>query len=897
MRSLLPACLGLLAITACEVDSAEQSVASGAASAATTVLVEPPGEAAPARSWHRAPTHQGSALVRGARDEALYIADEDHARLVIAPLPLGSRPLQTFALPGRPAQVLALEDRLLVTVRDPGLLLSIPLEPGDVAPVRIAQRVALPADAWGLAVDDDEDTAFVTSAWTHRVTGIDLADGAVLFDVEVAREPRGIAVLPGGRTAYVTHLVGSDLTRIDGLDGPTPQITRVPLPAGRLSTPRGSAPLDASLAYAPVLSPDGERLFVPRHALGGLGWAPWFGRPTVDVLSTSDDAPFAPARTDSGMRAHERLRDFNTVADDGESLALPLLYTVQPRAAVFRRSTGTLIVASEGHGRITELDARAADPSVHPLYRYELIHDGREAERCGAPSGVALSPDERHAYVWCRTTSEIASMPLKSSFAAGPDGYPDRPSFLAVPFDPLPEPAETGRRLFFDARSDDERNAGVSGGLGCAGCHPDGRDDGHVWLETPEGSLFGGELRRGSLLNLTRPLVGAPRQTPMLAGRVSAAGPYGWRGEQKTLEDRVIKGFTLHRWFGQVSLAGNPAYRRNHQRHADALAAFLRQGLVAPPRAQRALSVAELRGKQLFDEDAGCANCHDPATDFTNRARLALHMGRSPFKPTTPETNLYRVPSLLNVGGTAPYMHDGRYSTLDDLMAELGDEMGTTAQLPPDDLRALTAYVRTIGEIDDDPGSSPAGLATRAAPAPERFPFPVRTSTIEPSTLAVSDLSDLVRSPPSEAVSPAPDRQEWDDAPELEVLHMPDDCRAWRVREWVRIQCIPAHGSVFRVALIAGDQQGVELRHEHRQGFDHEAVVVFPVRRGDQRFFEIDREVVVSVICWKYRSWFQAGTFMISESWAPGQAAPTLVITRYGRHKSTGALIPSQRCG
>lgn len=826
--------------------------------------------------------------MRGARDEALYIADEDHARLLIAALPLGSARIISLALPGRPAQVLALDDRLLVTIRDPGLLLSIPL--GE-EPLRIAQRVPLPADAWGLAVDPDEDTAFVTSAWTHRLTGVDLADGQLLFDVDVPREPRGIAIMPDGRTAYVTHLIGPDITRIDGIDGPSPVVRRVGLPAGRLSAPLDGQPLDATLAYAPVLSPDSSKLFVPRHVLGGLGWSPWFGRPTVDVLSTVDDSPIAPARVHKGMIAMGRMRDFDTMKDEGESLALPLLYTVQPRATVFRRSTQTILVASEGHGRVTELDARATDPSLHPVYRYELIHHNNDAERCGAPSGIALSADESTAFVWCRTTSEIASTPLKSSFAAGPDGYPDSSSYLSIDATSLSEPAETGRRLFYDARSDDDRNAGVSGGLGCAGCHPDGRDDGHVWLESSEGGFLAGkrlEQFYNTEVSLT-PTVGSPRQTPMLAGRVAPAGPYGWRAEEQSLEQRVLKGFTIHRWLGKEALAKNPEFIRNHDKQARSLAAFLREGLVPPPKAHRAPSATELRGKELFDGDAGCANCHTPDTDFSNRAVFDLKMGKSPFDPTVKESNEYRVPSLLGVGGTPPYMHDGRYPTLDELVANLGDEMGSTSDLKPADLQALTAYLTTIGQLEAQP--------TDPAAPTERLPFPSRTEKVSAPNLPFEDLSGLVKNPPPDTRSPSPTRQEWDAAPELPIAHLPDDCHAWQVREWVRIQCIPAHGDVFRVALVAGQQEGVTLMHEHRTGYDSEGVVVFPVRRGDNRFFEIDRRVITGFWCSKYMDWFQAATFMISESWPVGQAAPSLVVTRYGRHNSTGTLVMHQRCG
>ena len=43
----------------------------------------------------------------------------------------------------------------------------------------------------GLAVNDDQKTAVVTSAWSSKVSGVDLQNLTVRWTVDVAREPRG----------------------------------------------------------------------------------------------------------------------------------------------------------------------------------------------------------------------------------------------------------------------------------------------------------------------------------------------------------------------------------------------------------------------------------------------------------------------------------------------------------------------------------------------------------------------------------------------------------------------------------------------------------------------------------------------------------------------------------
>jgi hypothetical protein len=234
---------------------------------------------------------------------------------------------------------------VLVTIRDPGLLLLF--LPDATKGLVEAGRVALPSDAWGLAVTPDGATVIVTSAWTHRVSAVDLGSLTKRWSVEVPREPRGVVVRADGTGAYVTHLVGSRLTRLDDLAGATPKISSIDLPASPLRTPSGRS-LAASLGYAAALSADGARLFVARHALGALGKEAWFGAATVDVMLTAGDTPLAPKHLGKlpFLRADK--------AAQGDEVRLPggaLAPFTQPRAVVYRKSTRTVLVAGSTRRR------------------------------------------------------------------------------------------------------------------------------------------------------------------------------------------------------------------------------------------------------------------------------------------------------------------------------------------------------------------------------------------------------------------------------------------------------------------------------------------------------------------------------------------------------------------
>lgn len=659
-----------------------------APTASSTSSAAPSASAAlPERPRAPAPSRQGSVIARSAGNDALYIADEDASLLRVVPLPFDrEKPARSVPLPGRPAQVLPLDGRVLVTLRDPGLLLI--LRPDSAGGLAEAARVALPADAWGIAITKDESTAIVTSAWTHAVSAVDLAGQRLRFTVDVGREPRGVAITQDGSRAYINHLVGDAVTRVDGIASEKPTIRRIPVPAGPLRTGSGQK-TTASLGYAVALSPDDRRLYIARHALGVEALHVWYGAGSVDVLLTRDDTPLAPTRESPG------LAEWNSYASitgqEDSTLSTPYAHLVQPRAMIYRPSTRTLFVASEGAGSITELDALAIDPSALALRITDLSEERDDPSapsdkepkpkttvECGAPSGIALSADEQRLFVYCRSNSALAVVDAPTA-EGGKRAVAVAP--LAPPGADADAKLAEGKRLFYDATDDQ-----VSGGMGCAGCHPDGRDDGFTWRELVDEE----DRSRNTFFATLAGTSGFPRQTPMLAGRMASPGPYGWHAENATLLARLRAGFGLHRWepFGNFVV--------KNQAQAEALAVFVRKGLVPPPRSEKEPTPEEKRGKELFASPAvGCATCHMGA-EHTDR--VAVSLPRMPWTEgaqAEPERN-FKTPSLLFVGGTPPYFHDGSAATLEELIEQNDDRMGKTNQLSKEDKAALVAYLRTL---------------------------------------------------------------------------------------------------------------------------------------------------------------------------------------------------------
>jgi YVTN family beta-propeller protein len=666
---------------------------------------------------------EGSSVVRAPQDDVLFVADEDHGALRIVPLPVeDDTKVTTVSLPGRPAQVIASRDRVLVTVRDlpegGGGLVVLQRE-GSLGLKEIA-RVTLPADAWGMALAPDESFVVISSAWPSRVSIVDLATAKVRATVDVGREPRGVAILPDGKRAYVSHLVGSAITRIDALDGATPSVARLEFPSAPLRAGAG-AKLPASLGYAVVPSPQGDRLFFPRHALGARGGGAWFGTAAVDVWLSGTDAALVPPRPPGPPRSTE-IELIKEMGGTAELMTGANVF-VQPRAAIYRPMARTLLVASEGTDELVELDALMSDPTLGKLRSYAMArHENKfydVATRGGAPSGIALSRDEEFAYVHCRSTDDLVAVRLvrgEGQYIAVPPTIVHLTGNEASAKD---ESFTLGRALFYNAT-----DAITSGGLACAGCHPDGRDDGHVWHETKFSDGEGKEITNfmasvDSVALLDQHVdvpggygcagstsfepatidgdakaprgVGYPRQTPMIAGRVAAFGPYGWHAESPDLAARLVAGFGLHRWREGSGAPENLRARATH------LAKFVREGLVPPPRSNRPLTEQEQKGKTIFESaTAQCSRCHVPSSGFTDRAAVPLPEGPTPPGFAKEENLAFKTPSLLHVGGTAPYFHDGRYDSLQALVEKNADRMGKTSHLSADDKKALVAYLETL---------------------------------------------------------------------------------------------------------------------------------------------------------------------------------------------------------
>jgi hypothetical protein len=197
----------------------------------------------------------------------------------------------------------------------------------------------------------------------------------------------------------------------------------------------------------------------------------------------------------------------------------------------------------------------------------------------------------------------------------------------------------------------------------CSSCHPDARVDALNWDLMNDG-------------------VGNPKNTKsmLLAHRTPPSMSAG---------TRVSAELAVRSGLEHILFAERP------EKDAAAIDVYLRslRPLPSPHLVDGKLSARARRGKRMFESDeVGCHKCH-PAPLYTD---LLAHdvgtWGRYDFQ------RRFDTPTLVEVWRTAPYLHDGRYATIQELLADgkHGNTHGMVDALGENQLRDLVEFVLSL---------------------------------------------------------------------------------------------------------------------------------------------------------------------------------------------------------
>lgn len=134
------------------------------------------------------------------------------------------------------------------------------------------------------------------------------------------------------------------------------------------------------------------------------------------------------------------------------------------------------------------------------------------------------------------------------------------------------------------------------------------------------------------------------------------------------------------------------------------------------------LNDLELNGLEVYKSK--CETCHkaDFFTDFdyhnngidsifTDNSHENVYKGRYRISGKTEDIGKYKTPSLRNLSFTAPYMHDGRFSTIDEVIKHYSNGIKSSATLDQNipkegfglneiEIEALKAFLKTLDDHD-----------------------------------------------------------------------------------------------------------------------------------------------------------------------------------------------------
>lgn len=575
------------------------------------------------------------------------VADETAGAIVVVDRS-SNQPVSSTPIGGTPGQILIASNGVLfVAVRDGARVAAYRFRQG-AKPYEIA-RHDTGDEPYGLAVTPDGSRLLVSSIMDSRLEVFRTSDLSTMFMTRVSRDPRSIVVTDDGKRAFVSHAAGSAVSVFDLDDAVGHESRTIRLDmrerrrdfgqsfAGKMPM-RVARKLEVERPVANVTMPRTSNQGFALASIGGNLYLP------ETLVMTSDNQSIP-----SGYGAIEQSTLGTHVPFVARvDLASEKLMTTQfsgpdDRHCFESRSECILPRATVADGKklyTACLDADVVDVlDTESAYEHAPVCRQRTRIPVQAPTGLAIDPERRELVAYSASARRLRVISLD-----------DTAKFTDVELAPILDETVSasiaeGRALFH--RSGDKRIA--ANGRSCASCHVDGREDGLVW-PTPKGK----------------------RQTPMLAGRLDGTAPYGWHGEHASL--------VIHVRDTLKNLEGTGL----HEDELEALAGYVAT-IRAPTKRSRTSDVVA-RGHDVFhSNETGCSSCHIEATRFADGETHVLVKGR-PFD----------TPSLAFVGQTAPYFHDGRYGSLEQLIDECDSTMGKTKQLSASDRSALVAYLRTL---------------------------------------------------------------------------------------------------------------------------------------------------------------------------------------------------------
>ena len=578
--------------------------------------------------------------------------------------------------------------RLYVIAQESNALLIV-----DAGINKVINKIGVGDQPHSVILSKDGQKAYVSNQWSDNVSVIDLSSGRVTDTLKTGNGPAGLSLSSDGKALYVVNTFSSDISVIDlNSKEEINRITAGNNPTGAKLSPDGKSLFVTSrrMAVVPYGEPLASELTVindssrriseyrkieSAYMMENIAFTPHGDLGFVTLIRPKNYVPYI--QVEQGWMMTHGFGVFEP-GKDGKVTELlidePDSFYSDPFGIAITPDGKRAFISSAGADNISVIDVDSvrkliagASPEVLKLYannlgissRYILkrIHTGSN------PKGIALSPDGKMLYVAEMLDDNISvinteSLQKVSSIDLG------GPRRITV--------ARRGRRLFNNSLHTFQNQ------YCCYTCHPDMHEDGLVY------NMSGKDMGR----NVTN---------TMTLRDISETAPFKWSGTNPTVYKQDGIRFSTF-----LTRTESFSYK-----DLDALTAYILTGIKNPPNLQYnpkgELTEAQLRGKEIFErtkDNSGkeipeanrCVTCHTPPY-YTNRKMSYVQTIAS-----TDDSILFDTPHLNDIYASAPYLHDGRAATLEEIWTKYGknDKHGVVNDMSKIQLNELIDYLKSL---------------------------------------------------------------------------------------------------------------------------------------------------------------------------------------------------------
>jgi YVTN family beta-propeller protein len=578
--------------------------------------------------------------------------------------------------------------RLYVVAEEGNVVLIV-----DTKKQKVTGKIRVGEQPHSIVLNSDESKAYVSNQWSQNVSVIDLSTNKVIDKLETGDGPAGLALSSDNSFLYAVNSYTSNLSVIDLKT--KEEIKRLDLgnnPTGIQATPDGAAlfitsrrtqslPYDDTVACEMTVIDDKARIVAERkkikwaYMMENIAFTPQGDLAIFPLIRPKNNVPtlqvdrgwmmtngFGIIEMKPGGRTIELLLD-----EPNEYFADPFDIVITPDGKrAFISSSGVDCISVVDIDSVRSIINSNSEDVLDTYANYLGLSSRYIVKRIktGAnPKGMSISPDGSKVYVAEHLNDHIAVIDVrKLEIEKAIDlGGPKR---LTV--------TRRGRQVL--------NNAGgtFQAQYTCYTCHPDVHEDGLGY-------------------NMASKDMGRNVTNTQSLRDIKETAPFKWNGKNQTVYKQDGMRFS-------TVLTRNEPFSYDD---LDALVAYIRTGIPYPPNLQYnpngQLTEMQRLGKAIFErtqtntgekipEKGQCVFCH-PAPYYTNRQMFNVGT-----LAATDDSILFDTPHLNNIYASAPYLHDGRAKTLEEIWTIYGktEEHGYVNDLTKMELNYLVEYLKSL---------------------------------------------------------------------------------------------------------------------------------------------------------------------------------------------------------